>query len=324
VSLQPLPPELEHALDDLTDVLRLASGFTLVFAVCESYSLQRRLMKRLYKEFRYRRAEVDRFDTGVLDQILGQVRPGRTPLMVTGLDYMATPGTLDHSLLRNLNLSRPRWPVELPRPVVVWGSGFLMTTLALEAPDFFRFRSHVIEFPDVGSAADARIKELRYRVEAISDAPPELRIAWYLELAKLTNSAWWYQAAVDIAAKSGLSIQQPPPREMQLVLPVDGKTAWAENFLQGTTFWNISVRGAVSSSLFHFLLSLPEVRVLRLDAGHLHAKDLLGLVDATSLRYVALSGAAVDSEVIAELSKVYSPTQHRLLGEPVLLLHRRA
>lgn len=323
MSLQPLTPELEHSLDNLTDVLRLASGFTLVFAVCESYGLQRKLMKRLYKEFRYRRAEVDRFDAGVLDQILGQVRAGRTPVMVTGLDYMTTPGTLDHSLLRNLNLSRPRWPVELPRPVVIWGSDFLMTTLALEAPDFYRFRSHVIEFPFVGSPESARIKELRYRLEAITDAPPALRLAWYLELARLTNSAWCYQSAVDIAARNGLPIHQPPPPRMDKLVIEGATPGWIEEFLIEKPFDFMYLVDDVSPDLFDAILSLPGLHSVRLGAARLSPSDLVKLANVVHLSPVGLVGAIVDDDVRRVLAEVYSITEHFLSEDRIIRLERK-
>ncbi|HEV7515230.1 MAG TPA: hypothetical protein VGR07_02915, partial [Thermoanaerobaculia bacterium] len=80
---------------------------------------------------------LDEHTTLPLDEILAQVSSeAQGPVMVLGLEWSCPSDATYHPVLERLNLSRPRWPIELPRPVVFWVPEYMLGLLGREAPDF--------------------------------------------------------------------------------------------------------------------------------------------------------------------------------------------
>lgn len=143
-------------------------------------------MKALWPRVRYRLAEVKDATRPVIDQVLDQVGSGTTPVMVTGLEHLAFPGSEELGMWQNLNITRPRWVRELPRTVVFWVTEDAHRLLATRAPDLYRFRSTAIDLRLPKPDSDERVAELRRRIRTIK-ATPATRLRWFTELWRKTK-----------------------------------------------------------------------------------------------------------------------------------------
>jgi tetratricopeptide (TPR) repeat protein len=85
-----------------------------------------------------------------LDAVLAQLDRGKTgPVMIVGLERSVPSDASEHPVLDALNLSRPDWVSELPRPLVFWVPDYLLGLIGREAPDFLDWRSDTLFFPEV-------------------------------------------------------------------------------------------------------------------------------------------------------------------------------
>jgi len=92
--------------------------------------------------------ELDETAAHPLEAALEKLSPeGRGPLMVLGLERSNPAALPQRSSLYALNLSRPEWPRQLPRPIVFWIPEYLLGLLEREAPDFLDWRSDTVFFP---------------------------------------------------------------------------------------------------------------------------------------------------------------------------------
>jgi tetratricopeptide (TPR) repeat protein len=84
-----------------------------------------------------------------LDAVLGRVdRSKRGPLMIVGLEKSNPSSAKERPVLYALNMSRPEWPKELPRPIVFWVPEYMLGLMGREAPDFLDWRSDTLFFPE--------------------------------------------------------------------------------------------------------------------------------------------------------------------------------
>lgn len=84
-----------------------------------------------------------------LDAVLARVDRSKTgPVMIVGLERAVPSNATEHPVLAALNLSRPDWVNELPRPLVFWVPDYLLGMMGREAPDFLDWRSDTLFFPD--------------------------------------------------------------------------------------------------------------------------------------------------------------------------------
>jgi tetratricopeptide (TPR) repeat protein len=184
-------------------------------AVCNRPAQRDSIINVLAESFPPTGVEIVRIDaecTDVLDCVLRQVQPGRQgPVMLIDLEQAIPSAQEDHPLIRMLNLRRPDWPVELPRPIVLWVPEYLLSILGRQAPDLLDWRSATFHFPDAPSedlrplqsttwlddrlagtmnAVDRqrRVEELRARVAAYQGSSDPVaqaaRAEWLIELAR--------------------------------------------------------------------------------------------------------------------------------------------
>lgn len=82
-----------------------------------------------------------------LDAVLAQVDRSKTgPVMIVGLERSNPSAAKERPVLYALNMSRPEWPKELPRPLVFWVPEYLLGLMGREAPDFLDWRSDTLFF----------------------------------------------------------------------------------------------------------------------------------------------------------------------------------
>lgn len=144
-----------------------------------------------------------------LDAVLARVdRSKAGPVMILGLERSNPSSAKERPILYALNMSRPEWPKELPRPLVFWVPEYLLGLMGREAPDFLDWRSDTLFFPEsagedfVPLVSDIwrsgwnqsmpepqrrrRIEELRARLAGLTETDDPVilaaRAGWALEL----------------------------------------------------------------------------------------------------------------------------------------------
>lgn len=157
-----------------------------------------------------------------LDAVLAQVdRTKNGPVMIVGLERSNPSAAKERPILYALNMSRPDWPKEIPRPLVLWIPEYLLGLMGREAPDFLDWRSDTLFFPDPATGGllplksevwlsgqreskseeqrRARIRELESRLAVSPDADDPVvmaaRSGWYEELGNLLFQAGDLNAA---------------------------------------------------------------------------------------------------------------------------------
>jgi tetratricopeptide (TPR) repeat protein len=167
------------------------------------------LIAKRIPERKFTSVELDSGMESPLDEILRQLPPDTDgPVMVLGLEHSCPSDAPFHPVLERLNLSRPRWPLEFPRAVVLWVPEYLLGLLGREAPDFLDWRSDTLYFSELTSdelfSVDldlwnggidgrlpeerrrSRISELRMRLtqqgEAEDPVALKARASWLAEL----------------------------------------------------------------------------------------------------------------------------------------------
>lgn len=137
--LSEFPPELEEGYRILENALQLSEGFKLYIVICDSPSDRRKVMSRLWKTCRYRKAVLTDTNRSSVDQVRERVGEGKVPIMLLGVPISS------YNFLAHLNLIRPIWQQTFPRSLVVWVTGEADRYLAKYAADFYRFRSARID-----------------------------------------------------------------------------------------------------------------------------------------------------------------------------------
>lgn len=159
----------------------MSEGFKLFVVACESWRDQRRVMRWLWKHVRYRRVEIRDMNRGVVDQVRDKVRDrGTSPIVLVGLEHIVFSPDHQVPLMQDLNMSRPVWLREFPRPVVILATTETERLLALYAPDLYRYRSATIEIPMPPGPERDRLRELEYRIDNVN-ASEFTKFQWLVE-----------------------------------------------------------------------------------------------------------------------------------------------
>lgn len=190
--------------------LQRAKGFTLFIAVCNSPATATKLIDLLRDSMpgcEIETVELDERTVDPLRDVTSRLLPGKHgPVMILGLERCCPSAAPYHPVLHVLNLQRPEWPRDLPRPVVFWIPEYLLALLGREAPDFLDWRSDTLFFTSgedalrnlmpiwlggmEGRLSEAqrrtRVEELRSRIQStVSSEDPVVlsaRSGWLTEL----------------------------------------------------------------------------------------------------------------------------------------------
>ncbi len=202
-------------LQALLRMLSLSSGsFSLSISVCNSPALRDYLIEQTMLV--HSDINVVNVPNGTTD-IFPYVKKdadevGCSALYITGIENSLTSSDLPHPLLQSLNVSRELWERYYHCPVVIWLPEYAAGLMSLEAPDFWRYRSHRFEFvsesahftselledafKNVNSASDLSVDERQFRIaeleQRLEEAGPTIDtglrqyvLMWLNELAYL-------------------------------------------------------------------------------------------------------------------------------------------
>ncbi|MHB1462257.1 MAG: tetratricopeptide repeat protein [Armatimonadota bacterium] len=202
-------------LQALLRMLSLSSGsFSLSISVCNSPALRDYLIEQTMLV--HSDINVVNVPNGTTD-IFPYVKKdadevGCSALYITGIENSLTSSDLPHPLLQSLNVSRELWERYYHCPVVIWLPEYAAGLMSLEAPDFWRYRSHRFEFvsesahftselledafENVNSASDLSVDERQFRIaeleQRLEEAGPTIDtglrqyvLMWLNELAYL-------------------------------------------------------------------------------------------------------------------------------------------
>ncbi|MCH9003444.1 MAG: tetratricopeptide repeat protein, partial [Planctomycetes bacterium] len=187
--------------------------FSLSIAVCNSPALRAYLVNKLLEDdAAYVAVSMPRGTENFLDYALADLG-SRTPSALFLVDLEnSLPSDGPRPAIRLLNATREKWQQCFACPVVLWLPEYAVKLLAIEAKDFWSWRSHQFEFvaesaeptpassgafvEGIGAAFNLdvdrkqfRIAELRERIEAGGDDPePEMAThvtTWLNELGML-------------------------------------------------------------------------------------------------------------------------------------------
>lgn len=142
----------ETELRALSQALRLAKGFKLIFVRCNQPQQQRKLAAALRAQlpgFNVQQVHFDKPVTHLLDELRSRIaQPAPDAVFVSGLEYsLPAAAEADKTpLVANLNASRNSFPQLIPCPLVLWIPEYILTAIMLGAPDFFSIRSGVYFF----------------------------------------------------------------------------------------------------------------------------------------------------------------------------------
>src|SRR5256884_5499970 len=188
-------PFAATALDEATELralsqaLRLAQGFKLIFARCNQPQQRRNLITALRAELPELNAQEIHFNepiTHLLDELRSRIaEPPPDAVFVSGLEY-SLPAAAEADatpLVANLNASRNSFPQVIPCPLVLWIPEYILNAIINGAPDFFSIRSGVYFFAaapgdtteiastlmagDEWAIEGLSVKEKQERIEAI-------------------------------------------------------------------------------------------------------------------------------------------------------------
>ncbi|WP_200284362.1 tetratricopeptide repeat protein [Rhabdochromatium marinum] len=156
-----------------------------------------------------------------LEAVAALAPPG--PVMIVGLETLLADEDRAERFLSALNLSRGDWPLRVSAPIVVWLPRRLLGRLTAGAPDFFDWRSDILDFPELTTdqmrpfatrdwewgidprltreEQDERLRELEARLASTRDTHDEpvcrRRLEWWDELADFK----WVRGALDEALR---------------------------------------------------------------------------------------------------------------------------
>ncbi len=142
----------ETELRALSQALRLAQGFKLIFVRCNQPQQQKKLAAALgagLPEFNVQEIHFDEPIMHLLDELRSRIEePAPDAVFVSGLEYsLPTATDADSSpLVANLNASRNSFPQIIACPLVLWIPEYILNAIMLGAPDFFSIRSGVYFF----------------------------------------------------------------------------------------------------------------------------------------------------------------------------------
>ena len=155
VEIDPFAPgtlDQETELAALTHAVEFASGFSLLFVLCNQAPQRRQLMAEVQArlpEFRVQEIYLSEPVPHLLDALRERLdSPLPNAVFVSGLEHSlpAVASAATMPFVANLNASRNSFPQTLPRPAVLWVPEYVLTAIAQGAPDFFSIRSGVYAF----------------------------------------------------------------------------------------------------------------------------------------------------------------------------------
>ncbi len=133
--------------------LARSDGFALFIAVCNRPIDRDALIEALAESMPDAPPVIVRVDAKTIDLLHETSLQAETnplgPLMLVDLEKAVPSVVNDHAVLRVLNLQRPKWPVQIARPVVFWVADYLFTLLCRESPDFVDWRSDTFFFSEL-------------------------------------------------------------------------------------------------------------------------------------------------------------------------------
>lgn len=148
------PTALDEAteLRALSQALQLAQGFKLIFARCNQSDQRHKLVAKLRVELPSLNIQEIHFTeplTHLLDALRERiVRPVLNAVFISGLEYSLPNADEAHAtpFVANLNASRNSFPDVVNCPLVIWIPEYVLSAIAIGAPDFFSIRSGVYFF----------------------------------------------------------------------------------------------------------------------------------------------------------------------------------
>ena len=191
-----------------------AGKFSLGVAVCNSVPLRDYLIEKVRSAHPgVKTVDVPAAGADVLSLVRESIRDSMPPaIFVVGLEHAIPAQAEEYPILRALNASRELWPGFVPMPVVLWLPEYAAGILAVQARDFWAWKSHQFDFvselatPEAGildrSLRDTdlvvgldfdqkrfRLAELEQRIAESGDPPkPELLphvVAWFNEMGAI-------------------------------------------------------------------------------------------------------------------------------------------
>lgn len=148
----PAAPDEEMELGGLTASLRLAQGFTLLFARCNQPDQRRRLVATIRERLPHlniQEIELREPIPHLLDELRYEIaEPVPDVIFVSGLEYSlpVAAQAANTAFVLNLNASRNSFSRYIPCPLVLWMPEYVLTAIMNGAPDFFSVRSGVYFF----------------------------------------------------------------------------------------------------------------------------------------------------------------------------------
>lgn len=155
--------QAEKEILALQRLLQMASGFKLVFAVCDARKQRKLLAKQLWsrlQELNIQSVELPK----PLENLLEYLRDGASKqpdaVFVDGLEASLFSKKCAYTFLANLNAFRDSFPSVVPCPLVLWVSEADLLAISRDAPDFFSIRSGAFRLNNSGATGNVTILHL--------------------------------------------------------------------------------------------------------------------------------------------------------------------
>lgn len=329
-SSTPFEGENLASYEALKTAIRLAEGFTLIFAVTNSELGAQEVMRRLWRDgVRYRKVWLRDPERPLIDQVLEKIQSSRSPVMILGLEGLTTMQESTNRSLQNLNWTRPQWTKRLRQAIILWITDDMEATFAREAPDLWRFRSLRVEFAFAPTKQAVQATELRRQLKSIKLAP-RVRLVKLHQLFSIRPSQKLAEEISVLSISNGIRLEDRwAGREVVENLQFGG-TAIADDYVslvsgfpklsvfdlndtnisdQGIAtidprqgFWLISLaRTAVSDKSLDFLRGRSDIYGLDLNGTHITDKGLESLTGLSGLGLLMIAETKVTDEGLKNL-----------------------
>ena len=161
------PPDNDEQRATLARELRVAKGFTLIFALCNSAAERARQMNALWEdvpELRIQDVLIRKQVPHLLDVLRATLDdPAPDAVFVHGLENWIPSDANPRAVpfLLNLNAARNHFIADCPCPLVLWMPDYLLRLIIGGAPDFASVRSGLYVFTTSPAEAQFAIQTLR-------------------------------------------------------------------------------------------------------------------------------------------------------------------
>jgi tetratricopeptide (TPR) repeat protein len=296
-----------HSLADLRRAIVRAkgAGFSLFIAVCNQPNQRVAAMQALKKslpEWHCPQAALNADTTSVLAVAQSALEPGDgrnavspDALVLDGLEQVVRRkpdnGGPEESqpVLEGLNLERDGWRRDVPIPVVLWTSDFLLPLLARHAPDFLDWRSGTVLFPsEISTDIEVALDGKNFGDHVDTALTPEMRRARLRELEDRIATfdegdkhlaaiqAQWLEEGAGHAARLGEPVraEQLMNHALKMWRSVGEPRGEAEALITQGQAWLAAGDLLRAQALFHSCLVITE-RLARQDPSNaLWQRDL--------------------------------------------------